>query len=228
MRSIKKYYRDTPGIAEIERICAELEAMREGTKYQFLLITSSLSGEGKSTIAALLARAMAFHDQETLLIDFDLRRPKLNQIFNSNSKKGLIETLRLELPAKTYIKKTAIPKLFLLNSGKLNGSPSEIFNSDKINYFLIDIAESFEYIILDSPPMIPVSDSLLLSKCVDEVILVVKAGSTPKYIVKRTISMFDKVNVKISGIILNNMQNVLPHYYDFNAYGYNYYESLKK
>jgi len=226
--TIKKYYRDTPGIAEIERIWAELGAMRDGKDNQLTLITSSLTGEGKSTIASLLARVMAFHEQETLLIDFDVRRPRLDQILNLRCKSGLIETLRFELPASTYIKKTAIPNLFLLNSGKLIGSPAEIFNSEKIEYFFIDIADSFKNVILDSPPVIPVSDSLLLSKCVDEVLLVVKAGSTPKYIVKRAINMFNKVKVKISGIVLNNMKNVLPHYYDYKSYGYNYYESQKK
>jgi Mrp family chromosome partitioning ATPase len=110
-----------------------------------------------------------------------------------------------------------------LNSGKLKGSPAEILNSEKIEYLFLDIAETFENVIIDSPPVIPVSDSLFLSRCVDEVILIAKAGSTPKYIIKRAINMFDKVNVKISGLVLNNMQNVLPHYYDYRSYGYNYY-----
>jgi capsular exopolysaccharide synthesis family protein len=224
----QKYYRDTPGLAEIERIVAELEALRKGKKNQFTLITSALSGEGKSTIASLLARVMAFHQKKALLIDFDIRRPRLDQILHSKHKNGLIETLRSELPAKTYIRNTAIPNLFFLNSGKLKKSPAEIFNSDKIEYLFLDIADSFENVIIDSPPVIPVSDSLLLSTYIDEILLVVKAGSTPKYIVKRAISMFNKVNAKITGIVLNNMQNVLPHYYDYKYYGYKYYEPLKK
>ena len=117
--SFKKYYQDTPGVAEIERLEAELAAMKDGNKNQFVLITSALTGEGKSTIAALLARAMAFHQKEVLLIDFDIRRPRLAQILHSKCKCGLIETLLFELPTNTYIKKTTIPNLFFLNSGKL-------------------------------------------------------------------------------------------------------------
>lgn len=226
--SIRRFYRDTPGIAEIERLGTELRAMRDGKKNQSILITSSISSEGKSTISSILARSLAFHQEKTLLIDFDIRRPRLNQIFNMKRKAGLIETFRNNLPVNTYIRDTPIPNLFLLNSGRLNVTPAEIFDPEKIEYLFLEVGEHYHNIIVDSPPVVPVSDSLLLSTFVDNVILVVKAGSTPKYVVKRAINMFEQVKVELSGIVLNNMNRVLPHYYDYDSYDYHYYEHLRK
>jgi capsular exopolysaccharide synthesis family protein len=222
---IKKYYIDAPGTAEIERLGAKLTAMRDGNEKQVVLITSSITGEGKSTIASLLSRSMAFHQKKTLLIDFDIRRPKLDTIFNVRRKNGLIDILKQDLPVDTYIKETVIPNLVLLSSGLLKDSPAEIFNLEKIGKFFKSIRELYDNVILDSPPVVPVSDPVLLSNFADNVLLVVKAGSTPKYTVKQAINMLNDVKVEISGIVLNNMRNVLPHYYDYNAYGYNYYNA---
>lgn len=223
INSLRKYYTDTPGSAEIERIGAKLDALKNGKKKQVILITSSLLGEGKSTVASLLARSLAIHRKKTLLIDFDLRRPRLHDLFDVNCKNGLINILRSDLPFELCIKETLIPHLKLISSGILDVSPSEILNNDLIKLVFDSIGNGFDKVIVDSPPVIHVSDPLLLSKFVNEVIVVVKVGSTPKYVVKRTIRMFHDVKVKISGIILNNMQNALPHYYDYKSYGYQYY-----
>jgi capsular exopolysaccharide synthesis family protein len=228
MSIIKKYYIDAPGTAEIERLGAKLAAMRDGNDKQVILITSSITGEGKSTIASLLSRSMAFHQKKTLLIDFDIRRPKLDTIFNVRRKNGLIDILQLDLPVDSYVKETIIPNLLLITSGILRVSPAEIFNLEKIGNFFHSIKELYDNIILDTPPVVPVSDPVLLSDFADNVLLVVKAGSTPKYTVKQAINMLHDVKVEISGIVLNNMRNVLPHYFDYNAYGYNYYNTSNK
>jgi len=221
-----KCHLDSPGIAEIERLGAKLDAMRNGKKKQIILITSSVIGEGKSTVASLLARCMAIHRNETLLIDFDVRRPRLHTIFDISRKDGLIDNLRSTLPFNLCVKPTFIPRLNLMSSGILDVSPSEILNTDLVKTFFKNLGKQFDCVIVDSAPVIHVSEPLLISKFVDEVVLVVKAGSTPKYVVKRAIDMFKDVKVDISGIILNNMQNVLPHYYDYNSYGYQYYEYM--
>jgi capsular exopolysaccharide synthesis family protein len=227
LRTIKKYYIDAPGTAEIERLGAKLTAMRDGNDRQVVLITSSITGEGKSTIASLLSRCMAFHQNKTLLIDFDIRRPRLDTIFNVSRKNGIIDILQRDLPVGIFIKDTVIPNLVLLTSGILKVSPAEIFNLEKIDRFFKSIRELFDNIILDTPPIVPVSDPVLLSNFADNVLLVVKAGSTPKYTVKQAINMLNDVKVEISGIVLNNMSNVLSHYYDYNAYGYNYYNTSR-
>lgn len=218
-----EYYRDTPGTAEIERLGAKLDALRGRRKKQIILITSSILGEGKSTLAALLARSIAMNRKKALLIDFDIRRPTIHSIFKVPRENGLIDILRSNLHIYAYIKESVIPDLYLISSGILNEIPVEILNTELIKHFFINVKAHFDNVIIDSPPLIPVSDSLLISKFVDEILLVVKAGSTPKNVVKRAINIFDDVNVKISGIVLNNMQNILPYYYDHKTYGYDYY-----
>ena len=143
-------------------------------------------------------------------------------------KYGLIDILQLDLPVDTYVKETIIPNLLLISSGILKDSPAEIFNLEKIDNFFKSIKELYDNIILDTPPVVPVSDPVLLSNFADNILLVVKAGSTPKYTVKQAINMLNDVKVEISGIVLNNMRNVLPHYFDYNAYGYNYYNTSNK
>lgn len=223
IESLKKYFTDTPGTAEIERLAANLDAMRDGRKKQIILITSSVLGEGKSTVASLLARSIAIHKTETVLIDFDLRRPHLHHIFGVNSENGLVDILRSNLPFSMCLKETHIPHLLLISSGILDVSPAEIITSDRIKPFFEFISNKFDRIIVDSPPVIHVSDPLLLSKFAHEVILVIKAGSTPRYVVKRSLKMFNDIKVKISGIVLNNMENALPRYYDYKSYQYQYY-----
>jgi tyrosine-protein kinase Etk/Wzc len=220
-----KYYLDTPGTAEVERLAAKLDALRNGKKKQIILITSSVTKEGKSTVASLLARSIAMHRKNTLLIDFDIRRPTLHSIFNISRENGLVDILQSDLPINSFKKESVIPNLFIISSGILNESPANILKTERMTHFFHSIKSQYNNVIIDSPPLIPVSDSLLLSKFVNDVILVVKAGSTPKYVIKRAINMLKDVNVKVSGIVLNNMQNILPHYYDYKTYGYEYYEN---
>ena len=218
-------YFDSPGNAEIERLNAKLSALRNGTEKQVVLITSSILGEGKSTVAARIARTSARNRKNaTLLIDFDLRRPRLHRIFNVAKSRGLADILGLQLPLKTCIKRTSIPNLLLLTSGDIQGNPLNLLKSDKIENFFMEVRSFFDHVIVDSPPVIPVCDSLLLGRVVDNVLFVVKAGTTPKVVVKRAIEIFYDVKVEISGIVLNNVNNVLPYYYDSDYYGYKYYE----
>ena len=222
-----RYY-DSPGNAEIERLNAKLDALRNGNEKQVVLVTSAILGEGKSTMAAHIARTSARNRKNaTLLMDFDLRRPRLHRIFNVRKRRGLADILGLKLPLKACIKKTSIPNLLLLTSGNVQQNPLNLLKSDRIERILMEVRTFFDNVIVDSPPVIPVSDPLLLGRVVDNILFVVKAGTTSKLVVKRAIEMFDDVKVEISGIVLNNMNNVLPYYYDYDYYGYKYYEKTE-
>lgn len=221
---IKMNYKDTPGNAEIERFVAKLDTLCNGSEKQVVLITSAIIGEGKSTVASRIAQASAHNRKNpTLLVDFDLRRPRLHEVFNVKRSNGVAEIFSHGMPLRVCIKRTYFKNLFLLTSGNLKQTPFELFNSQTIKEFFMAIRNSFDNVIVDSPPVIPVSDPILLAKVVDTVILVVKTGVTSKFVVKRAIDMFDDVKVNISGMILNNMKGVLPYYYDY--YDYKYYEN---
>lgn len=221
---LKEARNDTPGNAEIMRLLSKLDTFRNGTDKQSLLITSALLGEGKSTISTNIAIASSRNRQKpSLIIDFDLRRPRLHHIFKVGKEPGVVDVLCNDLPFQESVKESDFPNLKIITSGNLKDSPIKVFNSQNIKSFLDEAGSYYNYIIVDVPPVIPVSDPLIIGKFVDNVILVVKAGETPKRVVKRAIDMLHNVEIEISGIILNNVMNVLPYYYDHTYYGYDYY-----
>ncbi len=223
------YYEDNPGNAEIERLVAKLDSLCNGSTKQITLITSAVLGEGKSTLASYIAHSSSRNRKNpTLLIDFDLRRPSLDRHFGVRRSNGVVDILSYRKPLKDCLKKTLVPNLFILTSGRIGeGTPIHLLNSDKLKRFFVEVRSFFDFVIVDAPPTIPVSDPLLLGKVVDTVILVIKAGSTSKHVVQRAIDMFKDVKVEISGIILNNLNNILPYYYDYDYYGYKYYEKAE-
>ncbi|MFQ5771585.1 MAG: tyrosine-protein kinase family protein [bacterium] len=227
-KSPDENYRDSPGNAEIERLVTKLDTLRDGRLNQIVLITSAVLGEGKSTLASRIALSSARNRKKpTLLVDFDLRRPRLHQIFRVKESPGVAEILRSTLPLEFCFKKTSVPNLMLLPSGKLRDNPVDLLCLDKLDNLFTEVRTLFDNVIIDSPPTIPVSEPLVLGKSVDNVILVIKAGATSKQVVKCAIDMFYDVGIDISGIVLNNMNNVLPYYYDYKYYHYGYYGNGK-
>jgi capsular exopolysaccharide synthesis family protein len=215
------FYYDSMGNAEIERLAVKIDSLKRENENHIILITSAIGDEGKSTIASLIARAIARY-KDTLLIDFDVHRPSLHRIFNINKEPGLTQVLNSKISFEKVLKKTSSTKLALVTSGEQVSVPNELFTEDLIGNFINQVNSQFQNIIIDSPPLLPVSDPLLLGNFADNIIFVVKAGSTSRYIVQRAITMFNDINIRISGIVINNMNNVLPSYYDYKYYKYKY------
>jgi len=218
------YYDDTPGNAETQRLFVKIDGLRKDIERHCLLFTSAMLGEGKSTISSHVAMTCARNwSNKTLLIDFDLRRPRAHKIFNIERENGVAEVLAGHCSFDACIKPSLERQLDVISAGKLETSPLEVFNSGTIRQFIQVARERYKNIIIDSPPVIPVSDPLTLSRFVDHILFVVKAGQTPRKIVKRGLDMFSSANIEISGIVLNNVDNVLPAYFDPKYYGYHYY-----
>ncbi len=223
---VRDDYLDGPVAAEVERLVAKMDAIQNGNESRKLMITSALMGEGKSTLACHLARSAARNKSKpTLLIDFDIRRPSLHKMFGVKKEHGVADILKDNHPFAGFFKDTLVPNLFLLTSGIIESSPIDILRWDRIKIFLDEVQRHFCTVIVDAPPVIPVSDALGLGRLVDNVVLIIKAGETPRHIAKRAIDMLHDVKVKIDGIILNDMESVLPSYYHPDYYGYEYFES---
>ncbi|MFQ5707993.1 MAG: tyrosine-protein kinase family protein [bacterium] len=221
---ISKEYNDSPSNTEFQRLVAKLDSLRNGQDKQAVLITSALMGEGKSTISSRLAMAIARNRMvATLLVDMDLRRPSQHKVFGMKPNLGVVDCLEGRVSLEWCIKKTQVPNLKLLTSGSLKSNPLELLTIENLKRFLEQLKSHFDYIILDTAPIIPVSDPLILGRLVDEVIIVIKAGQTSKKMVGRALEMMEKVNVKVSGFILNNLMDILPYYYNHNFYQYDYY-----
>ncbi|MCF0149667.1 MAG: CpsD/CapB family tyrosine-protein kinase [Clostridium sp.] len=181
-------------------------------EYRIIVVTSSEPGEGKSTTAGNLALCMAQGDKKVVLIDCDLRKPSLHKKFKVSNLVGLSDVIigktDLATAAHRYNK-----NLVLLTSGKIPPNPSEMLSSKTMEKLLESLKDSFDYIILDTPPVQAVTDSQILSTKSDGTILVVKAERTKKDSVENAINLLKKVNANIIGTVLNGIDVSRNKYY---------------
>jgi len=185
---------------------------------QLILVTSSQPYEGKTATAVNLAITLTHLDKMVLLLEADLRKPKLSRIFNIKKDPGLTNFLTQNIDMATVIKKTDISNLFIITSGKSPPNPSELLSSSKFNDLLKDCRSPFSHIIIDSPPILPFTDAQLLADKVDRVILVVKGADTPREAVMMGKEKLD--NAKIVGVVLNNLDVIEHHHYYRHYYYY--------
>ena len=212
---------------EFRRLYSKLRHLNPGKEVRNLLITSATLGEGKSTSAALMAITIAqYRGTNPLLIDCDLRRPTIHKIFGIERQSGFSDIMLRNKPVKSVLKDTFIPNLKILTSGELAKSPAEIFNLPALKYLFAESKFYFDTIVVDSAPTIPVSDTLILSSEMDGALMVVKAGKTPREIVKRATDLMRDAGVNILGVILNNVASVLPYYYNYSKDYYQYSKQI--
>ena len=219
------YREESPLATEIKRIVSRLNIAKEERNVKSIMVTSSMLGEGKSTTAAYLAIAYSkYRETKTLLIDLDLRRPTVHGLFEVRKRRGVSDILGLEIPVKTCIKQSKYDNLYIITSGHLSKyTPSELFNSARLRDLFSDLKSYFDMIIIDAPPLIPVSDPLLLGSEIDGALFVVKAGKTQKPVIRRALRLLKDARITTLGVVLNNMQHALPYYYEYQFYGYEYY-----
>lgn len=191
-----------------------------------ILITSSNPGEGKSTTAANLAVVMAQTDLKTILIDADLRRPSIHQIFGVPNLGGLTELLRSrDMEINDQLRSTEVENLQLITSGPLPPNPSELLSSQRMADLLHRLEEMADVIILDSPPVLAVTDAIGLSNRVNGVVLVIRARHTRRNAIKQVVNRLDQVGAKMLGCVLNQVSN--KTYSQYSQY-YSHSTELKR
>jgi len=214
---------DQPFATEFRRLLHRVRKHGESRETKAIMITSAMLAEGKSTIAALLALTAARQKGlKTLLIDSDLRRPSIHKFFSTERAPGLADTLGNGVAAADVIRKTALENLHLITAGRATPQPAEVFDAEAIGTIIEEMKFFYDLIIVDAAPLLPVSDPLLLAAKVDGLLLVVKAGSTQREVVERAVDMLELHRDRVLGVILNNVNNSLPYYYDYRYYGYQY------
>ena len=181
-------------------------------EYRVIVVTSSEPGEGKSTTAGNLALSMAQDNKKVILIDCDLRKPSIHKKFKISNLVGLSDVIvgkeELTKGVHRYNK-----NLVILTSGKLPPNPSEMLSSKTMSSLLESLKETFDYIILDTPPVQAVTDSQILSTKADGTILVVRAERTKKESVQNAVNLLKKVNANIIGTVLNGVDGSRNKYY---------------
>lgn len=167
-----------------------------------MVITSSNAGEGKSTIATSLAQVLAQSNTPTILIDADLRRPTVATVLGIDGKVGLSEVLSGQISLEDALVASKIPGLYVLPSGRIPPNPSEMLGSEAMKS-IINLLSTDYIVVIDAPPLLPVTDAAVLSTRVDGVVLVATAGRTRREDVSAARDMIDQVNGRLLGTVLN-------------------------
>lgn len=177
-----------------------------------ILVTSSEPGEGKSTTAGNLALAFAQDEKKVLLIDCDLRKPSVHKKFRISNNKGLSDSIIDRKKLKDCIQKKG-EYIHILPSGKVPPNPSEMLGSEAMNELLNELSNDYDVIIIDSPPVLAVTDAQILSTKSDGTLIVVRAEQTKKDAVIAAKGVLDKVNANILGTVLNGGNKNKDNYY---------------
>jgi len=185
----------------------------EGPRPKTLLITSAVPNEGKSTVASNLAITMALSGASTLLIDGDLRRGALRESFGVSSKIGLSEVLKQEVNWREVVVPTSYANLFLLPRGKILPQPSEHLLRESSDAILKEIYNYYDYILIDSSPVLAADDTTSLAPKIDATLFVVRLSHTSARLVRKAFQLLYDRQVNVPGIILNFVDTSLPEYY---------------
>jgi capsular exopolysaccharide synthesis family protein len=193
-----------------------------------ILFTSGTAGEGKTVTAANTAIMFAVLGNRVLLMDADLRRPTCHKVLKIPSARGLVDYLAGHEHLDNAIKPTSIPNLSILNGGSIPSSPTELIGSIKMQDTLALLKDRYDFIFIDCPPVLPVSDAVVLSTLADGLILVVRGQKTPKQVVREAVAQLGNTRAKILGVVLNRVdirKAEYKHYYRY--YHAEYYSSAK-
>jgi capsular exopolysaccharide synthesis family protein len=220
--TIFNYYDgESPIATELRRLYHNAKRSEAGPQNKSFLITSANRGEGKSTISSWLAVTVAqFPKKKVLIVDADLRRPRGHKIYGLNNAVGLRDCLEGEIDPIDVVKKTELQNLHVITAGERGDEPGRLFESEALKEVFDKLAFYYDVVIVDSAPVLAVSDTLYLCSELQAVLLVVLAGVTPREVVHRANNVLQDAHANIVGVVLNNANEVLPYYYDYEYYGY--------
>ncbi|WP_418790829.1 CpsD/CapB family tyrosine-protein kinase [Phosphitispora sp. TUW77] len=187
--------------------------------FKTIMITSAGPGEGKSTTLANLAVAMAQAGAKVLVIDCDLRKPVQHRVFEVSGLKGITNILVEQADIDITIQSAAVERLSVLPCGPIPPNPSELLGSNRMQDLLEHLKNKFDIILIDSPPVVAVTDAAILSAQVDGVILVLRAGVARIDMVKQTKEQIEKANGKIIGTVLYGTKVSEEDYHYYYYYG---------
>jgi succinoglycan biosynthesis transport protein ExoP len=188
-----------------------------------VVVTSCFPGEGKTSTAVNLAIVLTQLGKRVLLVDADLHRPRLHEVFRVSNKVGLVSVLAEGAEPSLAILKTGISGVFLVPAGPTTPNPSGLLSSEGMTKFLELAQMNFDYVIVDTPPVFPVSDVLVFAQQTDGVVLCVEAGKTPREDVVRARDRIQRSRALALGVLLNNLDLTTAGYPYAGDYRYSYY-----
>lgn len=186
-----------------------------------MLLTSPLPEDGKSTVTVNLGTVIAQAGSRVLLVDCDLRKPVVHKYFGLDNRQGLTNLLVQDIALENVVCATEVEGLYAISSGPIPPNPSELLGSAKMAGLLVRMAEVYDVVLLDTPPVIAVTDAALLAPLVDSVLLVLKSGSSRIDIARAAKEQLEKANAKSIGVVLNQAGERGDGYYSryYRYYG---------
>jgi capsular exopolysaccharide synthesis family protein len=187
-----------------------------------ILVTSALPKDGKSTTSVNMATTFASQNYKVLLVDADLRRSKVTENLQLSSENGLTNLLlNNQNDDSSYQAHPTVPTLSLLSAGYRPPNPAELLGSARMGELVKHWREKFDFVIIDTPPVLAVSDPLVLSQYADAIVLVVCYNRTTKQSLVRTRDLLLRTNAAICGVVMNRMNlNSAEHFHAYGYYGY--------
>ncbi|MCB2227310.1 MAG: polysaccharide biosynthesis tyrosine autokinase [Desulfarculaceae bacterium] len=195
---------------------------KAGSPPRSIVVSSSLEREGKSVTAACLAVAFAEANKRTIIIDADLRKPRQHRLWNKNNNLGLSTVLSGQSSIQNCVHADVIPNVDVITSGPIPPSPSELFQSELMGRVMEVLGKAYDQIIIDSPPILPLADPLILGSLADGLILVAAAAKIPVHVLEQSVNKLNKAGIDLLGVILNQVEKGRSDYY-YGGYKHRYY-----
>jgi len=208
---------DSEGIRSLR---TSLLLARTGAPPRVMLVSSAMMGEGKTTVSINLASAFAQRGRTCLLIDADLRRPRISETFGLGASAGLSEVLngKVDVVSAT-VPAPDVPGLSLLPAGRIESDPADLMGAERMRVLIESVKYKFDFVVIDSPPVIPYSDARLLALVSEVVILVSRYGFTTRRALTIGAQLLGEVRASILGVVLNDIDVKSPDYH-YHFYGY--------
>jgi capsular exopolysaccharide synthesis family protein len=223
-----------PGTSSWSRVAESLRGMRTsillsspGAPPKVLMFTSTRPAEGKSSVASLSAIAFALNGSRVLLIDADLRRPSIHLRFRMGKGLGLSSVLSGKATfQEAVVEWPEIPNLHILPSGPVPPLPSELLGSTQMETLLTEMRAKYDFIVLDTPPVLTVTDASLLGRISDSTVVIIRYAKAPRHVVQRCIDLLDRSGAHLLGVVINFVDFTAPEYSEY--YGRKYYEYYRE
>lgn len=198
-------------------IRTSIQFAQAGKELKTLAVTSCIPNDGKSMTAANLAVVLTQAGKSVLLIDCDMRNPTVHKNFNLSNKVGLSSCISMGTALSDAVQKTSIEGLYALTGGVIPPNPSELLGSEQMKNVLQRAKEQYDYVLIDTPPVMPVTDALIVSRFVDGMILVIASAEIKVEMARDVKNQLQHAGANILGVVLNKVRS------EHHGYGYGYY-----
>lgn len=203
-------------------IRASIQFAQAGKELKTLAVTSCMPNEGKSITVANLAVVLTQAGKSVLLLDCDMRNPTVHKNFNLSNKVGLSSCISMGTALSDAVQKTSIEGLYALTGGVIPPNPSELLGSEQMKNVLQRAKEQYDYVLIDTPPVMPVTDALIVSRFVDGMILVIASAEVKVEMARDVKNQLVNAGANILGVVLNKVRS------EHHGYGYYYYYGSKE